>query len=119
MVTEKDIVEVRITDQDMVWANAKLSEGVLRARPFYALKSTEELIAAFKKQIVLHRDFSISSRDDVELAVCEDILLSDRGVTEEQLENIWYGIVMRERHNGLDCSISAHEEHPEWFDLEE
>jgi hypothetical protein len=115
MVFEKDIVAIKLTEKDFEEAKGRLIQIALKFRPDYVNKSNEELISIVEKQIWIHENVSVGIRDDAELVVCKGILLEDRGVTEEQLERIWYGVIMASRHNGRDCSTDAYEEHPDWW----
>lgn len=102
MVTEKDFVKLPITKDMVERTKGLVLQSSLRARSLYEGKSNEELEEILRFQTWNHRYCSVGGRDDVELYVCEGILVEDRGYSWDDIDRLWYEVVMECRHNGME-----------------
>lgn len=105
MVTEKDIVSIPITGEMKERAKGLVVEASLRARSSYEGKSNEELEEIVRFQIWLHEYGGVGGRDDVELYVCEGILVEDRGYSWDDIDRLWYGVRGEYRRNGMEYQV--------------
>ncbi len=106
MVKEEDFVKIPITEEMIEEAKGLVVRNSLRARKLYEGKTDEELKEIVSFQIWLHNYGCVDGRDDVELYVCEGILVEDRGYSLVDIERLWYGAIMRCRRNGMEYQFS-------------
>lgn len=105
MVSKKDFVEILMPKEMIEEAKEHAIEGALRARPMYESKTTEELEEIVRAQIWYHLYCAVGKNSDDELNACESILVEDRGYSWEDIDKLWYQVMMENRRNGMEYQV--------------